>query len=63
MTHQAIESARLVVNAQLIDNGFAGAVEADNLYVSTLPAEFQHDHVERGNAGDIPDVGAGDVEW
>ena len=62
MAHQAFERAGLVVDRQPVDDGLARLVEADDLDLRAFAPELQHHLVERRDAGDVPDVGAADVD-
>ena len=62
VAHQAFERAGLVVDGQPVDDGLAGLVQADDLDLGAVAAELQHDRVERGDAGDVPDMRAADVD-
>jgi len=63
MRQQFVECARLVMQGKLVNDGFARLVEADEFDPGAFPAEFQHDHVERGHTGYIPDMGGAHVDY
>ena len=56
MAHQTLDGAGFVMDGQLVDNGLAGLVEADNFDLGTLTPELQHHGIQRRDAGDVPDM-------
>src|SRR6056297_1601035 len=61
MAHQLIECAWLVMDGKFVDNGFGCLVEADDLDLCALTAEFEYGHVQGCNRRDIPDMSTAHV--
>ena len=62
LLHELFKCVRLIMHGKPVDHRGAGFIEADNLDIGTLAAEFDHHHVQRFNAGYVPDMGAGNVD-
>jgi hypothetical protein len=50
------------VHREAVDHGRAGLVEADDLHLGALAAELDHHLVQGADGGDVPEVGAADVD-
>ena len=56
------ERARFVVDGELVHDGGARLVEADDLDGDALAAEFQHGGIDRADTGQVPDMGVDDID-
>ena len=62
MSEQAFKRTGFVMNRELINDSLAGLVETDDFNLGTFATKFQHDHIQRGDAGNIPDMRVRDVD-
>lgn len=56
MASNLIKCARLIMDSQPIDQGFAGFVEPDQLNLCALAAKLENDLINRHHSGLIPQV-------